>query len=198
MAARVSASIFPILGGEPILGRTLTPEEDVPGHNVVLLGYGLWQRRFGGDKDIVGRAIELDRQIYTVVGVMPRDFAFPIRGSVSSIPDLSNMPAEIWLPMAFTRDEKSSYQAVIVSPEQAFRIMMELKDPHRTLVFMVAVTGLRISEALGLKRNDLDYERKMIHLRRVWVGNDVIDHLKTDGSAAPVPLGELLADALRG
>jgi integrase len=43
-----------------------------------------------------------------------------------------------------------------------------------------------------------DYERQMIHLRRVWVGNDVIDHLKTDGSAAPVPLGELLADALRG
>jgi len=100
--------------------------------------------------------------------------------------------------MAFTRDEKSSYQAVIVSPEQAFRIMMELKDPYRTLVFIVAVTGLRISEALGLKWNDLDYERKMIHLRRVWVGNDVIDHLKTDGSAAPVPLGELLADALRG
>jgi len=91
MAARVSASIFPMLGVEPILGRTLTPEEDVPGHSVVLLDYGLWQRRFGGDKDIVGRAIELDRQTYTIVGVMPRDFAFPIRGSVSSIPDLSNM-----------------------------------------------------------------------------------------------------------
>jgi integrase len=64
-------------------------------------------------------------------------------------------------------------------------------------VFLVAVTGLRISEALGLKWNDLDYERKTIHLRRAWVGNDLIDHLKTDGSAAPVPLGELLADALR-
>jgi integrase len=49
-----------------------------------------------------------------------------------------------------------------------------------------------------LKWSDLDYERQMIHLRRVWVGNDVIDHLKTEGSAAPVPLGELLADALRG
>lgn len=101
-------------------------------------------------------------------------------------------------PVAFvTQSSKSNYKAVIVSPEQAFRLMMELKDPYRTLLFLVAVTGLRISEALGLKWHDLDYGRQMIHLRRVWVGNDVIDHLKTDGSAAPVPLGELLADALR-
>jgi integrase len=65
------------------------------------------------------------------------------------------------------------------------------------LVFLVAVTGLRISEALGLKWSDLDYKRQMINLQRVWVGNDMVDHMKTDGSAAPVPLGELLADALR-
>jgi integrase len=102
-------------------------------------------------------------------------------------------------PVKFvTQSSKSNYKAVIVSPEQAFRMMMELEDPYRTLVFLVAVTGLRISEALGLKWGDLDYERQMIHLRRVWVGNDVVDHLKTDGSAAPVPLGGLLADALRG
>src|ERR1019366_997494 len=102
-------------------------------------------------------------------------------------------------PVAFVmQSSKSNYKAVIVSPEKAFRIMMELEDPYRTLVFLVAVTGLRISEALGLKWGDLDYERQMIHLRRVWVGNDVIDHLKTEGSAAPVPLGDLLADALRG
>ena len=102
-------------------------------------------------------------------------------------------------PVAFvTQSSKSSYKAIIVSPEHAFRIMVELKEPYRTLVFLVAVTGLRISEALGLKWNDLDYGRQMIHLRRAWVGNDLIDHLKTDGSAAPVPLGELLADALRG
>jgi integrase len=101
-------------------------------------------------------------------------------------------------PVAFvSQSSKSSYKAIIVSPEQAFRIMMELKDPHRTLVFLVAVTGLRISEALGLKWEDLDYAQQMIHLRRVWVGNELIDHMKTDGSAAPVPLGELLADELR-
>ena len=102
-------------------------------------------------------------------------------------------------PVRFvTQSSKSNYKAVIVSPEQAFRIMMELEEPYRTLVFLVAVTGLRISEALGLKWGDLDYERQMIHLRRVWVGNDIVEQLKTEGSAAPVPLGDLLADALRG
>lgn len=101
-------------------------------------------------------------------------------------------------PVRFvTQSSKSSYKAVIVSPEQAFGIMMELEDPYRTLVFLVAVTGLRISEALGLKWGDLDYDGKMIHLRRVWVGTDLVEHLKTEGSAAPVPLGDLLADALR-
>jgi integrase len=102
-------------------------------------------------------------------------------------------------PVAFvTQSSKSNYKAVIVSPEQAFRMMSELKDPYRTLVFLIAISGLRAGEALGLKWSDLDYKRQMIHLRRVWVGNDVIDRMKTDGSAAPVPLGELLADALRG
>jgi integrase len=101
-------------------------------------------------------------------------------------------------PVAFvTQSSKSNYKAVIVSPEQAFRIMMELGEPYRTLVFLVAVTGLRISEALGLQWSDLDYERQMIHLRRVWVGNELVSRMKTDGSAAPVPLGELLADALQ-
>ena len=102
-------------------------------------------------------------------------------------------------PVAFvTQSSKSSYKAIIVTPDQAFRIMMELEDPHRLLVFLVSVTGLRVSESLALRWGDLDYERQMIHLRRVWVGNDLIDQLKTDGSSAPVPLGELLADALRG
>jgi integrase len=96
-----------------------------------------------------------------------------------------------------TQSSKSNYKAVIVSPEQAFRVMMKLEQPYRTLVFLVAVTGLRISEALGLTWGDLDYDGKMIHLRRVWVGTDLVEHLKTEGSGAPVPLGDLLADTLR-
>ncbi len=72
----VSWDYFEILGAHPLLGRTFLPEEErVPeGHAVTVLSYGLWQNLFGGDSDIVGRAIQLSGLSYTVVGVMPRDF----------------------------------------------------------------------------------------------------------------------------
>jgi integrase len=102
-------------------------------------------------------------------------------------------------PVKFvTQSSKSNYRAVLVSPEQAFQIMAELEDPYRMLVYLVAVTGLRISEALGLQWRDLDYEGKKIDLHRAWVGNELIEDLKTERSGAPVPLCDLLADGLRG
>src|SRR5881296_1424543 len=70
-AARVSASLFPMIEAKPMLGRTFAPEEDAPGHNVAILSYELWQRRYGAEANVIGRTIELDRQLYTVVGVMP-------------------------------------------------------------------------------------------------------------------------------
>jgi len=72
---RVSASFFPILGVSPVVGRTFLPEEDQPdGERVVVLSHGLWQRRFGSDPSVVGRTVSLDRESYTVIGVMPKDF----------------------------------------------------------------------------------------------------------------------------
>ena len=99
MAARISSSVFPLLGAEPMLGRTFTPGEDAPGQKVVILSYGLWQRRFGADQGIIGRSLELDRQPYTVIGVMPKAFTFPLRGPQGS------EPAELWVPMAFATTE---------------------------------------------------------------------------------------------
>jgi predicted permease len=99
MAARVSSSVFPMLGAEPMLGRTFTSGEDALGQNVVVLSYGLWQRRFGSDPGIIGRNLELDRKPYTVIGVMPKAFNFPLRGPQGS------EPAELWVPMAFTATE---------------------------------------------------------------------------------------------
>src|SRR5467141_4733675 len=92
MAARISSSVFPMLGAEPMLGRTFTGGEDAPGQNVVILSYGLWQRRFGADSGIIGRNLELNRQPYTVIGVMPKAFNFPLRGPQGS------EPAELWVP----------------------------------------------------------------------------------------------------
>jgi len=73
---RVSASLFPVLGVEPRPGRAFRPEEDLPGHaNFALLSQSLWQRRFAGDPGIVGKTIRLRDQPYTVVGILPPDFA---------------------------------------------------------------------------------------------------------------------------
>ena len=77
LSYRYSADFFRALGVTPLLGRTFTAEEDRPGHDaVVVLSEDLWQRRFGRDPGILGRAITLDGRAYTVIGVMPTSTAF--------------------------------------------------------------------------------------------------------------------------
>jgi putative ABC transport system permease protein len=75
--AKVTADFFALLGVAPRLGRTLLPNEQGEGvARVVVLGYDVWQSRFGGDANVIGRTIELDAEPYTVVGVMPMRFRF--------------------------------------------------------------------------------------------------------------------------
>jgi predicted permease len=79
--ASITSNLLRILGVRPILGRRFLPEEDQDGYdNVVLLGYGLWQRRFASDRAVVGRTITVNGRPHTVVGVMPPRFNFPERG----------------------------------------------------------------------------------------------------------------------
>jgi putative ABC transport system permease protein len=76
--ADVSASFFDILRVRPVLGRTFRPEENEPGKTrVAILGYGLWQQRFGASDQILGKRITLDGQPIEVIGVMPKGFAYP-------------------------------------------------------------------------------------------------------------------------
>ena len=112
VGTRVSPSLFAMLGSEPSLGRTFTAEENHPDHRVVVLSYGLWQRRFGADKNILGESITLDRQPYTVIGVMAPEFAFPPRGLRQiqvERQESSDGPADLWLPLAFTPPELQSW-----------------------------------------------------------------------------------------
>jgi putative ABC transport system permease protein len=104
MGARASASVFPLLGISPLMGRTYTEEEDQPGRAIVVISFGLWQRKYGADPTILGRAIQLNRQPYTVIGVMPKAFEFPLRGE-----SWSNHPADLWVPMAFTAEERQGW-----------------------------------------------------------------------------------------
>ncbi len=99
--ARISANLIPTLGIPPLLGRNFAQEEDAPGHDVVILSYGLWRERFGADPQVTGRRVLLDSRPYTVVGVMPREFVFPPRGLPHDLPD----SAEFWVPMAYTKQE---------------------------------------------------------------------------------------------
>jgi putative ABC transport system permease protein len=96
---RVNANLFSLLGAQPSLGREFTADEDRPGRLVTILSYGLWQRQFGGDLNIVGRSVSLDRQSYTVIGVMPRTFVFPFPGMNQG------EAADLFVPMAFTPTE---------------------------------------------------------------------------------------------
>jgi predicted permease len=76
--AKASASLLPLLGIQPILGRNFLKQEDYKGHDrVALLGNSLWRDRFGGDAKVIGRTITLDGNLFTVVGVLPPDFMFP-------------------------------------------------------------------------------------------------------------------------
>jgi predicted permease len=90
-ARKVSANFWSVLGAQPLLGRVFTEDEDARGERVAVISYGLWQRRFGGARDAVGRKIILNDLSWEVIGVMPREFYF--------------MPArdiDIWMPTAFS------------------------------------------------------------------------------------------------
>ena len=102
--ARVSASLFPVLGVNAHLGRTFSEAEDRTGPpRVVVLSHSLWQRRFGGSADVIGRAVRIDDRSHTVVGVMPAGFRFPehiaVRARTARAPD-------VWVPMAFFDNER--------------------------------------------------------------------------------------------
>ena len=76
-AAKVSTEFFNILGIEPVLGRTIAPNEQGPnGERVLVISYGLWQRSFGGDKTVLGQKVSLDDEPFTIIGVMPPQFRY--------------------------------------------------------------------------------------------------------------------------
>jgi putative ABC transport system permease protein len=93
-AVRTAANFFDVLGAKPILGRGFPPEEERAGQSqTVVLSYGLWQRRFGGDRTIVGQTIKVDGLGRVVTGVMDKKFNFPVS-------------AELWVP--WTMDPQES------------------------------------------------------------------------------------------
>jgi putative ABC transport system permease protein len=95
VTAYCTPGLLPTIGQPPLLGRFFVAGEDVPeAPQTVVLGYGLWQRVFGGDPNIIGRTIRVDSGMVRVVGVMPQGFSFPGEG------------VELWVPQGIKMDDK--------------------------------------------------------------------------------------------
>ena len=109
---RVEPGYFQLLGSPPVLGREFVDEEAQPGRNRrVILGHALWQRRFAGDPDIVGKMVRFDSEPYEVVGVAPEGFR---------IPD----GAEVWAPLALTDEQWANRR------DNHFGAIGRLRDGH--------------------------------------------------------------------
>ena len=103
-ATRMSGEVFAALGVPPLLGRTFTQQEDEQHQQVAVFSYGMWRTRFHGDAKILGSKVLLDRKPYTVIGVMPRNFEFPLKpGHVDQ--------TGLWVPLSLQPEEFTAGQA---------------------------------------------------------------------------------------
>ncbi len=89
-ARKATWNLWSVLGIRPLIGRVFTEDEDVKGARVAVISYGLWQRRYGGSPNVLGRKISLNDKPYEVIGVMPREFYF-----------LPARDIDIWMPTSF-------------------------------------------------------------------------------------------------
>src|SRR5215475_10102108 len=127
--SEVTAGFFQLLGREAALGRVFLPEEEQAGRGqVAVLGYRLWQRRFGADPKIVGATISLDEKAYTVIGVMPKGFDFPKGG-------------ELWTPLAFGNEawiERRAQSLQVVARRKAGVELGQVNTEVETLAARLA------------------------------------------------------------
>jgi putative ABC transport system permease protein len=126
LAATCSNDLFDVLGVRSTIGRTFAPDDDVPGARAVaVLGDGVWKRRFGSARDVVGRDIVLDGVPTLIVGVMPPAFDFPVAGT------------EIWVPLRLSRTQPPN-RAIPAERYRQYRILSVVARLNR---------GTRIEEA---------------------------------------------------
>ena len=140
MGARVTQPFFDVIGVRPALGRGFLAEEDVPsGAHVVVLSHGLWQRRFGGSPDILGRSITLNGEPFTIVGVAPPGFGQPDS-------------AQLWTPLQLDPSSTSDANYLYV----VGRLRREVEPAQVSAMLAVQGDQLRASRASAL-----DADRKL-------------------------------------
>src|ERR1700761_997599 len=116
-AARLTASVFPTLGAQPLLGRVFTRQEEDAHQPLTVISYALWLSRYHRDPNVLGATIALDRRQYTIIGVMPRSFEFPLLAGRLDQPQL-------WVPISLSASDLSEVNA----GNWSFQMIARLKD----------------------------------------------------------------------
>ena len=116
-AARLTAQVFPTLGVQPVLGRVFTVQEENAHQSLAVISYALWLNRYHLDPNVLGKPIGLDRNAYTIVGVMPRKFEFPLQPG-------RLYQAQLWVPMSLTAEQLSDASAGF----WGYHLVARLKD----------------------------------------------------------------------
>jgi predicted permease len=166
LGCRVSAGFFDVLGVSPAAGRTFTEAEQQPGADgLVIVSHGFWQRRFGSDPNLLGKTIQLNQRTYTIVGIMPPKFSFPV-------------PSELWIPLALTPEEKADRSQLSVEALARLRDGVSVSQARAALVataqhlqaeYPVTNAG-RTASVLQLRRELYMYTLPMFGLLQAAAG----------------------------
>jgi predicted permease len=152
--AQVTADFFSVLETPPAIGRGFTTSDEVVGQDrVAILGYALWQQRFGRRPDIVGQSIELNRVRYTVVGVMPRDFEYP-------------QGARLWTPLAFTAEDLATQRGA-----HYLDVIARLRDGVSLEQAQAAMRAVSQRLALQYPRTNKEWRASAVPMREALVGD---------------------------
>jgi putative ABC transport system permease protein len=153
-AERVSANLFPLLGVQPVVGRAFASEEDQPGRtSCALLSHSLWQRRFGGDPSIAGKAIRLRDRSYTVVGVLPAGFS------------VLDPAVDVWIPLGLDPHDARTAAAHFLIVIARLKAGVEIRRAQTEM----DVIGNRLEQARPVL--DRGWRPSLISLREKLVGN---------------------------
>jgi putative ABC transport system permease protein len=174
----VTANFFPLLGVDPIHGRHFTAEEEaVGGPRVVMLSYGLWQRRYGGDPAIVGRSIRLDGLDQTVVGILPRAFRLWLPAEAFLITD-----SQIWKPLQYNYANQPPRNFTL------FTVLGRLKPGVTFAQAQAEMSGI----AKQLRAENPVLEDGDMRIRVVPLQQDVVKHARPAIVALFVAVGFVL------
>jgi predicted permease len=146
-----SGNLFDVLGARPLLGRTLTPDDDRRGAAaVVVLSYGVWQRQFGSQQSVLGHRLEVNGTRYTVVGVMPRGLEYP-RGS------------EAWIALvpaidSLVDDPRIAFLNIVGRVRPGVSMEVARQDAERLLARSAAAAGLSSAVTGVVQLTSIDAE----------------------------------------